>query len=398
MPSTVLFSLLLFFVEDMQLFCTIQISTRAIRTSNHIGGIKRAWNFSLATQTKHFRLRAMSSTTTTDNTMLAAVVHTPGGSDAYKLERLPIPTPKPGWVLVRIRAFGMNRSELFTRQGLSGTDVTFPRVLGIEAAGEVVSAPGGEFAAGDYVASCMGGMGRVFNGGYAEYTCVPAAQMQRLDAPLVKKLGWEAVGAAPEMLQTAYGALFKGLRLEKGQSLLVRGGTTSVGMAAVAIAKAHFGKDVTVVSTTRRADREAFLKEHGADEVVVDDGNVAAGLRKVLPRGADKVLELVGAGSLLDSLQCCAKFGSVCMVGMVGSKWTLDQFEPMGNIPSCVNLTVYGGDNADWMDTPINDLLAMMDDGRLSIKVGRVFGLKDIVEAATVQEKNTAGGKIVVLP
>lgn len=83
-----------------------------------------------------------------------------------------IPDAKPDWVLIRVRAFGLNRSELFTRQGHS-PNVQFPRILGMEAVGTVVAAPDGDFATGDTVATAMGGMGRQFDGGYAEYVPYP---------------------------------------------------------------------------------------------------------------------------------------------------------------------------------------------------------------------------------
>ncbi len=142
--------------------------------------------------------------------MKAAVIHEAGGPEVLKIESLPIPTPKSGQVLIRVKAFGINRSELFTRQGHSPS-VKFPRILGIEAVGLVEQAPGDEFQKGDIVATAMGGMGRQFDGGYAEYTCVPAKQVQIIKT----ELPWETLGAIPEMLQTAWGSLFKSLRLEK---------------------------------------------------------------------------------------------------------------------------------------------------------------------------------------
>ena len=119
-------------------------------------------------------------------TMKAAVIHEAGGPEVLKIESLPTPTPKNGEVLIRVKAFGLNRSELFTRQGHS-PGVKFPRILGIEAVGVVEAAPGGEFRKGDIVATAMGGLGRQVDGGYAEYTCVPAKQVQVIKTELPGK-------------------------------------------------------------------------------------------------------------------------------------------------------------------------------------------------------------------
>src|SRR5438045_6049276 len=107
--------------------------------------------------------------------MRAVVLDAPGPPEALTIRELPVPTPAAGWVLIEVKAFGVNRSELQTRQGLA-SGVTFPRVLGIEAAGVVAQCPDGEFPVGQQVVTMMGGMGRTFDGGYAEYTCVPASQ------------------------------------------------------------------------------------------------------------------------------------------------------------------------------------------------------------------------------
>lgn len=321
--------------------------------------------------------------------MKAAVIRTAGGPEVLKIESLPIPEPRNDQVLIRVKAFGLNRSELFTRQGHS-PQVKFPRVLGIEAVGIVESAPGNQFRKGDKVATAMGGMGRDFDGGYADYTCVPAAQVQAITS----ELPWETLGALPEMLQTAWGSLFKSLRLERRDRLLIRGGTTSVGLAAAAIAKNH---GASIASTSRNPERATLLPESGADQVFIDTGAIAEQVREVCPGGFDKVLELVGTTTLKDSLRCAKQGGIVCMTGIVGNKWSFDEFAPMDVIPTAVCLTIYAGESEDFMRTPFQQLVEQVEAGTLRVQIGKTFHLDQIVVAHRSMEENKAGGKIVVL-
>jgi len=192
------------------------------------------------------------------------------------------------------------------------------------------------------------------------------------------------------MLQTAWGSF----RLEKVERLLIRDGTTSVGLAAAAIAKSH---GAIVASTTRNSSREKLLRESGVDQVFIDTGSITEQVKEVCAGGVDKVLELVSTTTLKDSLLCTKKGGIVCMTGIVGNKWSFDTFAPMEAIPTAVCLTTYAGESDDFMRTPLDELIEQISAGTLKVQVGKIFHLDEIVEAHRCMEENKAGGKIVVL-
>ena len=257
--------------------------------------------------------------------MKAVVLDAPGPPEALQIREVPIPIPRLGEVLIKVEAFGLNRSELHTRLGLA-VGVTFPRVLGIEATGTVAACPGGEFGVGQQVATMMGGMGRTFDGGYAEYTCVSARQV----VPFTSNLDWATLGAVPEMLQTAYGSLTIGLDAQPGQSILIRGGTSSVAMATAVLARRL---DMIVLSTTRNPGKIEALRRIGADHVLIDDGPIADRVRDILPGGVDTAIELIGTPTLPDTLAATRLHGVVCFTGMLSNVWTVSDFYPIDYIP-----------------------------------------------------------------
>jgi NADPH:quinone reductase-like Zn-dependent oxidoreductase len=322
--------------------------------------------------------------------MRAVVLDAPGPPEALQIRERPVPTPGVGQILIKVEAFGLNRSELHTRLGLA-EEVTFPRVLGIEAAGTVVTCPGGELASGQQVAAMMGGMGRTFDGGYAEYTRVPVRQV----VPFTSDLDWATLGAVPEMLQTSYGSLTVGLDAQPGQSILVRGGTSSIGMATAVLAK-RLG--MTVLSTTRNPERTDVLRSVGVDYPLIDDGNIATQVREFFADGVDVALELVGTPTLPDTLRATKLHGVVCFTGMLSNQWTVPDFYPIEYLPRGVRLTAYGGDAGDLPADVLQGFLDAVAAGDAHVPIHRTYRMNEISQAHADMEAGKATGKLVVLP
>jgi NADPH:quinone reductase-like Zn-dependent oxidoreductase len=321
--------------------------------------------------------------------MRAAVLSGPGPVENLTVHDLPIPEPRPGWVRIRVRGFGLNRSELHTRLGLS-EDVTFPRVLGIEAVGTVDAAPGSDLRPGQQVAAVLGGMGRRFDGGYAEYTLVPRGSV----IPFESTLPWDVLAAIPETLQTAYGSLSIGLDLQPGQTVLIRGGTSALGFAVAALAK-QVG--ATVLATTRQPDRLDELDRRGVDVPLLDDGRVAPQVHQALGTGVDAALELIGTPTLPDTLRAARVHGVVCFAGMLSNQWIVPEFYPIDYIPRGVRLTSYAGGAADLPPTVLQHFLDLIASGEFELGPVTAYQLEDIRQAHADLEANKVAGKLVGL-
>ena len=320
--------------------------------------------------------------------MKAAITTKAGNPDVIEIQEVDKPKAKDGWVLIKVKAFGLNRSELFTRRGDS-PGVEFPRIQGIECVGVIEEDRSNTYSKGQQVAAIMGGMGRFFDGSYAEYTSVPL----EIVFPFRSNLSWETLGAIPEMFQTVSGSLNQALEIVHGETLLIRGGTSSIGMLSCQLAKS---KGLTIISTTRNPDKEEALLENGADHVVIDTGSINEQVKELFPRGVNKVLELIGTRTLKDSLKCIAPKGMVCMTGILGNEWTMKEFTPMGDIPSLGRLTVYMGESKNLNKELLQDFIDEVEKGNINLNIDHVFQLGDVSTAHQYMEDNKAKGKVVV--
>ncbi|MEB8347032.1 zinc-binding alcohol dehydrogenase family protein [Flavobacteriaceae bacterium KMM 6898] len=321
--------------------------------------------------------------------MKAAVTIQAGSPNVIKIREVPKPKIKLGWALIAVKAFGLNRSEIFTRRGDSPS-VSFPRIQGIECVGVIEEDPSNTYEKGQQVAAMMGGMGRFFDGGYAEHALVPL----EIILPFTSQLPWETLGAIPEMFQTVSGSLNQALGIERGESLLIRGGTSSIGMLACQLAKT---KGLTVISTTRNLKKKEALIGNGADYVVIDNGTISDQVREIFPLGVNKVLELIGTSSLKDSLKCIAPKGVVCMTGILGNEWTMKEFTPMDDIPSLGRLTVYKGESKNLSKELLQEFIDEVENGTIVLNIDKVFQLDEVSAAHQYMEDNNAKGKIVVM-
>jgi NADPH:quinone reductase len=322
--------------------------------------------------------------------MRAVVITRYGGPEVLAVQERPAPAPKPGHVVIDVKAFGLNHAEIYFRSGTWG-DVA--EISGIECVGVVQADPDGHFVSGQKVMALVGGMGRSSDGSYAERVRVPASNVVAVESALP----WEELAAIPESYATAWTALAV-MSLAAGQTIAIRGATSALGQAAVNIA-AHAG--VRVIATTRDATRAALLEALGARDVLLESAELSKRVRERHPGGIDAVLDIVGNTTVLDSLAALRRGGHACLVGFLGGGGPLS-LEPVFQMPSGTHLSVFASalvtGSADFplAEIPFQAIVDRVADGSYKAKPAAVFRLEDICEAHRLMESGKANGKIVV--
>lgn len=316
--------------------------------------------------------------------MKAVVVRKPGDSSVLEVTQVAKPSVKPGWSLVKVMGFGINRSEIFTRQGLSPS-VNFPRILGIECVGVIEETTDAiRLPVGQKIISIMGEMGRDFDGSYAEYVLLPNEQIY----PVTTDLDWKTLATIPETYYTAFGA-YKNLKIESDDVVLVRGGASGVGTAFVKLLKAKF-PETKVYASVRNVAKKAQLLSVGYDDIMIDDN----GLLKT-DLTFTKILELVGPATIKNSIAHLEENGVICSCGQLGRKWYLEDFDPIMELQNNVYLTTFYSGNVS--QEKIQEMLTYIEQERVDICPEKVFDLENIKTAHDYLESSQAFGKVIVL-
>ena len=310
------------------------------------------------------------------------------GRTVLEKREVPVPQPKRGEVVVRVRAASLNRGEFLASHGHYALDV--PRPAGGDAAGEV-------HAVGEGVAGFRPGervMGRA-RGCFAEYAAMAAEQV----VPAPARLTWEQAAAVPLVFVTVHEILHLG-RLRAGETLLVAGASSGVGVGCIQAAQVVGAR---VIATSRSADKLAKLKAAGLDVGIEARGGQFA--EKVLEatggKGADLAVNLVGGGVFSELLRALANQGRMAIVGYVdGSKKSEIDLDAVHG----KRLRIYGVSNqhltaeerAAAMRGFARELLPAFADGRIAPLIDRVFPFDELPAAKDYMESDAQIGKIVV--
>jgi NADPH:quinone reductase len=321
--------------------------------------------------------------------MKAVVLKKTCRAEEFTVNDVPIPQVKPGWVLVKVKAFGVNRAEQILRAVEADAPyISLPRIPGIECVGEVSDPSDSRFKKAQRIVALMGGMGRSFDGGYAQYALLPNKNVFTVE----NDMSWEELAAVPETYFTSYGSLFDCLQIKKSDTLLIRGGTSAAGLVSIQLAKSI---GTVVLATTRKTEKLELLKRHGADHALLENGTIEEQLHSIYPDGVSKVLEFIGPATLKESMQCLSYHGFICCTGVLGKIGIIEDFDPIKDIPNGVYLCSFYSNYPTQI--AIDNIFEHIKKYRLKPPIAKVFSLEEITDAHLLMESNMANGKIVVL-
>ena len=328
--------------------------------------------------------------------MKAVVISQPGGPEVLEIRDVPDPAPpRDDQVLVRVRASALNRADILQRRGLYPAPPGFPPdIPGLEFAGDVAEVGPGVKAwkKGDRVFGITGG------GAQAEYLLTPANHLAAAPA----KLDWLKAAAVPEVFITAHDALFIQAGLQADETLIVHAAGSGVGTAAIQLAVAAGAK---AFGTTRSFEKLARASEYGLTGGIVVHEDPAIMVESIMNmtngRGADVILDLVGARYLEANLKSLARKGRMMLVGTTsGNQGTLDFGLMLGK-----RLTLRGTvlrarsieEKAAATQAFERDVVPLLANGRVKPVIDRIYQMSEIRDAHNRMESNENFGKIVLL-
>ena len=311
--------------------------------------------------------------------MKAIVLSEPGAPQQLKFEERPIPQAGPTTSVVEVKAFGLNHAESITRQGGSSS-VQLPRVIGIELVGVIHATNAPAFEVGQPVYSFQGGLGREIDGSYQEFVAVPNDNLY----PLPQGMGtdWTQLATIPQSGYTAFGSM-KVARVQAGDRVLLRGGTTTVGIAAIKLLQAMH---IQVAATTRRPEHLAFISQLGAQAILDQQGVLQT------KDQFDGIIDLVGVTTMPDTLKHIKVGGTVVETGELNDQWG-NQFN-IFDIPTGTYLTAFKSPDIEtqWL----TEMLNLIKTQRITFPIGRRFDFQDIVQAHQLLDAGQSMGKIVI--
>ena len=323
--------------------------------------------------------------------MHAIVVTQPGDPDVLTWTEVPDPVAGPGEVVIDVAASGVNRADLMQRQGFYPPPPGAPPYLGLECSGTVAATGPGVtgWQPGDAVCALLAG------GGYAEKVAVHAGQV--LPAP--KPVSLTAAAAFPETACTVYSNVFQGARLAAGETLLVHGGASGIGTMAIQLAK-HSG--ATVAVTAGSDDKLAACRELGADILINyrDDDFVERIREATGGRGADVILDIMGASYLARNVDALAPDGRIANIGMQGGRKTeLDLSTLMakrGTITATTLRARPAAQKAAIVAAVLEHVWPLIEDGRIRPVIHCELPMPDAARAHRIMADSTHTGKILL--
>jgi NADPH2:quinone reductase len=321
-------------------------------------------------------------------TMLAIAIRDGAGpASALHPVQLPVPAPRTGEILIRVRAAGVNRPDLLQRTGNYPPPPGAPDTLGLEVAGEVVVATG-RWREGDKVCALLGG------GGYAEYATVDA----RHALPVPSGLDFVQAAALPETVFTVYANVFEHGALKSGETLLVHGATSGIGVAAIQMAKATGAR---VIATARSADKAAHARQLGAD-IAVDTANEDFGAAAKAAGGVDVALDMVGApyfAATLDALKTGGRIVYIAALGGGALEVPVRQIMMKRAVLTGSTLRPRSADEKARLAAEVERVIwPWIESGKVRAIIDRTFALADAANAHAYLESGRHVGKIVLIP